>query len=92
VTILLALLGSAMIGLATGLFCRGWAMALVSPAIAIVAAIVLHASSLGFFAGVSVVIGCLVVSQIAYVLALFRLHKADISVHDEPGGHPGENS
>lgn len=91
-TIILALLGSAIIGLATGLFFRVWAMVLVSPAIAILAAIILQASDFGFFAGVSVVTGCLVVSQIAFLLAAaLRLHKGDISVQDEAYGDPGEH-
>ncbi|MGY8662409.1 hypothetical protein Q3C01_08580 [Bradyrhizobium sp. UFLA05-109] len=88
-TIILALLGSAIIGLATGLFFRVWAMVLVSPANAVLAAIVLQASGFGFFAGVSVVIGCLVVGQIAYMLSAFCVHKEDISVHDEAYGDPG---
>ncbi|WP_439373081.1 hypothetical protein [Bradyrhizobium sp. DASA03120] len=91
-TIILALLGSAIIGLATGLFFRVWAMVLVSPATAVLAAIVLQASGFGFFAGVSVVIGCLVVGQIAYLLAAaFHLHEGDISVQDEADGDPGEH-
>lgn len=90
-TIILALLASAIIGLATGLFFRVWAMMLVSPAIAIIAAIVLQASSFGFFAGVSVVTGCLVICQIAYLLGAFRLHKGAISVQNEADGDPGEH-
>ncbi|WFU79257.1 hypothetical protein QA645_32855 [Bradyrhizobium sp. CIAT3101] len=88
-TIILALLGSAIIGLATGLSFRVWAMVLVSPAIAVLAAIVLQVSDFGFFAGVSVVIGCLVVSQIAYLLAAFCRH--NISVQDEAYCDPGEH-
>jgi hypothetical protein len=91
VTIILALLGSAIIGLATGLFFRVWAMVLVSPATAVLAAIVLQASGFGFFAGVSVIVGCLVVGQIAYLLAAFCVHKGDISVQDEVYGDPGEH-
>ena len=92
VTTILALLGSAIIGLAIGLFFRVWAIVLVSPVIAILAAIVLQASGFGFLAGVSVVTGCLVVSQIAYLLAAaFHLHKGDISVQDEADADPGEH-
>ncbi|TFV48408.1 hypothetical protein E4K65_12415 [Bradyrhizobium niftali] len=78
-------------GLATGLFFRVWAMVLVSPATAVLAAIVLQASGFGFFAGVSVIVGCLVVGQIAYLLAAFCVHKGDISVQDEVYGDPGEH-
>ncbi|MGY8681843.1 hypothetical protein Q2941_29265 [Bradyrhizobium sp. UFLA05-153] len=88
---MLALLGSAIIGLATGLFFRVWSMMLASPATAVLAAIFLQASGFGFFAGVSVVIGCLVVGQIAYLLAAFCVHKGDISVQDEAYGDPGEH-
>ncbi|WP_271575027.1 hypothetical protein [Bradyrhizobium sp. CCBAU 11361] len=90
-TIILALLGSAIIGLGTGLFFRVWAIVLVSPAIAVLAAIVFQASGFGFFAGVSVIIGCLFVGQIGYLLAAFCLHKGDISVQDEADGDPSEH-
>lgn len=68
-----------------------WALVLVSSTIAVLAAIVLQVYGLGFCAGVSVVIGCLVVGQLAYLLAAFRLHKGDISVQDEARGDPGEH-
>jgi hypothetical protein len=91
VTIILAMLGSAIIGLAIGLFFRVWAILLVSPLISIVATIVVRADGFDIFAGVPIVIGCLVIAQIAYMLAVLRLHKWGISVQDEPDGDPGEH-
>ncbi|SCB55094.1 hypothetical protein GA0061098_103469 [Bradyrhizobium shewense] len=90
-TTILVLLGSAIIGLGTGLFFRVWAMVLVSPATAVLAAVVLQASGFGFFAGVSVVIGSVLVGQIAYLLAAFCLLKGDISLQDEADSDPGEH-
>jgi hypothetical protein len=68
---------SAILGLATGLVFRFWAMALVSLLIAIASAISLRAHGFGFAAGVSVMIGCLVVSQIAYVAGVFMMVRSD---------------
>ncbi|MBR0714163.1 hypothetical protein [Bradyrhizobium liaoningense] len=83
------LLASLIAGLATGLLFRVWALLLVSPLIAVVSAIVLQTSGFEFFAGVSVIVGCLVVSQLAYMLATFHLHRWDLSAEDEIDGHPG---
>ncbi|WP_129591052.1 hypothetical protein [Bradyrhizobium shewense] len=66
-------------------------MVLVSPATAVLAAVVLQASGFGFFAGVSVVIGSVLVGQIAYLLAAFCLLKGDISLQDEADSDPGEH-
>jgi hypothetical protein len=68
---------SAILGLATGLVFRFWAMALVSLLIAIASAISLRAHGFGFAAGVSVMTGCLVVSQIAYVAGVFMMVRSD---------------
>jgi len=86
------LLASLIAGFATGLLFRVWALLLVSPSIAVVAAIVLHASGFEFFAGVSVIVGCLVVSQLSYLLATLHLERGELSPEDEADGHPGNNS
>jgi uncharacterized membrane protein YkgB len=71
------LVTSAVLGLATGLIFRVWAMALVSLLIAIASAISLRAHGFGFAAGVSVIIGCLVISQIAYIAGAFMMSGSD---------------
>jgi hypothetical protein len=86
---LLLLLVSAILGLATGLLFRVWAFLLLSPLLAIAAAIVLHSSGLGFVAGVSLIVGCLVASQFAYLVTTFLLHGGEASIEDEVDGEPG---
>jgi hypothetical protein len=71
------LVTSAILGLATGLVFRVWALALVSLSIAIASAISLGVHDFGFAAGVSVTIGCLVISQIAYIAGSFITSSSD---------------
>ncbi|WP_027521451.1 hypothetical protein [Bradyrhizobium sp. Ec3.3] len=85
------LLASLVVGLATGLLFRVWALALASPLVAVVSAIVLQSAGFEFFAGVSVIVGCLVVSQLAYLLATFHLHRGKLSMEDEVDGLPGKH-
>ena len=76
--VFILLVTSAIVGLATGLVFRVWAMALVSLLVAVASAISLHAHGFGFAGGVSVTIGCLVISQIAYVAGgLFIVSRSD---------------
>jgi hypothetical protein len=89
--ILFLLLASAILGLATGGFFRVWALLLVSPLIAILAAIVLRSYDFGFAASVPVIVGCLVVSQIAYMAMTFHLYREKLSVQDETDGAPSEH-
>ena len=90
-TVLLLLLASGIAGLGTGLIFRVWALLLVSPATAILAAVVLQTSGFGFWTGVPVVVGCLIVGQLAYLAAAFRLHPEELSVQDEIDGQPGKH-
>lgn len=90
-TVLLLLLASAITGLATGLFFRVWALSLVSPATAILAATVLQTSGFGFWTGIPIVVGCLVTGQLAYLAATFHLHRGKLSMQDEIDGEPGEH-
>jgi hypothetical protein len=91
-TALILLFASAIIGLVTGLFFRVWALLLVSPGTAIIAATVLQTSDFGFSTGIPIVIGCLIVGQFAYLAATFLLHKGQLSMQDEIDGPPGEHS
>jgi hypothetical protein len=59
--------GSAVLGLATGLFFRVWTVAPVSLMIAIFSSIFLRRHGFGFAGGVSITAGCLVISQVAYL-------------------------
>jgi uncharacterized membrane protein YkgB len=82
---------SAILGLATGLVFRVETMALISLLIAIASATSLRAHGFGFAAGVSVSIGCLVISQIAYVafsLMMSRSDHAEDSTQEEADGDP----
>jgi uncharacterized membrane protein YkgB len=86
------LIASALLGLATGLIFRVWAIAAVSLLIAIASAIILRAHDFGFAGGVSIVIGCLVICQSAYFAGVFivtrSLNAANLT-QEEVDGDPG---
>jgi|SRR6478672_7177645 hypothetical protein len=88
--VLLLLLASALVGVATGFVFRIWALVLFSPAIAVFSAIVLRAHDFGLVAGVTVIAACLAICQLAYLAATYLLHARKISAHDEIDGEPGE--
>jgi hypothetical protein len=90
-TALVLLFASAIAGLATGLFLRVWALLLVSPATAILAAIVLQASGFGVWSGVPIIIGSLIAGQLAYMVAVLHLHKGELSAQDQIDGAPGQH-
>lgn len=90
-TILLLLLASAVTGLATGLFFRAWALLLVSPVTAILAAAVLQSSGFGFWTGIPIIVGCLVAGQLAYLAGSFHVHRGELSMQDEVDGEPGKH-
>ena len=87
---LFLLTASIIVGLATGLFFRVWALLLISPMIAILAAIVLQTADFGFWTGIPIIVGCLVVSQLAYLLTTFAMYSGELSVQDEIDGTPGK--
>ncbi|MEY9181419.1 putative membrane protein YdbT with pleckstrin-like domain [Bradyrhizobium sp. USDA 326] len=89
--VLLLLLASAITGLATGLIFRVWTLLLVSPATAILAATVLQTSGFGFWAGIPIVVGCLIAGQLAYLAATFYLHSGELSMQDDIDGVPGKH-
>jgi len=87
--ILILLLASAALGLLTGLFYRVWAIGAVSVLIAVLSALALHLASFGFSLSVAISVLCLVVCQLAYVLAsLGSLKRANLS-QDEIDGSAG---
>lgn len=90
-TALLVLFGSVIVGLATGFLFRVWALLVVSPAIATVAAIVLQASDFGLWTGVPIVVCSLIFSQLAYMVAAVQMHKAELSVQDDVDGDPSQH-
>ena len=53
---LFLLIASVIVGLATGLFFRVWALLLISPMIAILAAIVLQTADFGFWTGMPIIV------------------------------------
>ena len=74
---------------------RVWILVLVSPLIAIVSAIFLHGHGFGFGGGVLVTIGCITVSQIAYlvgVAVMSRSDRAENLTQEEIDGDPGSRS
>lgn len=83
---------SALAGMATGFTYRVWALILISPLIAVLAAIVLHIYEFGIVAGVTVVTACLVASELAYLSATYLMHRNEISVQDDIDGDPSEQS
>ncbi|MGT2440657.1 hypothetical protein ACU4GH_38200 [Bradyrhizobium betae] len=89
---LLLILVSALAGLATGFTYRVWALILISPLIALFAAIILHIYEFGLIAGVTIITACLVVSELAYLAATYLMHRREISLQDEIDGAPGEQS
>lgn len=84
------ILASALAGLATGFTYRVWALILISPVIALLAAIILHLYGFGLVAGVTIITACLVVSELAYLGATYLMHRREISVQDEIDGTPSE--
>ncbi|WP_157195831.1 hypothetical protein [Bradyrhizobium sp. YR681] len=84
------ILVSALAGLATGFTYRVWALVLISPLIALLAAIILHIYGFGLFAGVAIITACLVASELAYLGATYLMHRREISLQDEIDGDPGE--
>ncbi|WFU81826.1 hypothetical protein QA645_03485 [Bradyrhizobium sp. CIAT3101] len=84
------IVASVLVGIATGYFFRIWALVVLSPFIAIFAAIILRAYGFGMMAGVAVVAICLAVSQLAYFATTYLRYARDISPHDEIDGEPGE--
>ena len=84
------LLASFIVGVATGLFFRVWALLLISPTIAILATVVLQTADFGFRTGIPIVVACLVVNQMAYLLASFVMYRGLLSAQDEVDGSPGE--
>jgi uncharacterized integral membrane protein len=87
---LVLLFVSALAGLATGLTYRVWALVLISPLLAIIAAIVLHSYEFGLLAGVPIIVACLVVFELGYLGATYLMHRREMSMHDEIDGEPGE--
>jgi hypothetical protein len=92
ISILVVLVASALLGLATGLVFRVWANSIVAPLIAFVSATALHSHGFGFSEGVLVTVGCLFVSQAAYFVGMFLgSHGGIVNVladdvfDDEPG-------
>jgi hypothetical protein len=70
IIVLVALGASALLGLATGLVFRWWAIAVVAPLVALGSAIALAVHGFGFLEGVLVTFACLFVSQLAYFVGV----------------------
>jgi hypothetical protein len=88
--ILILLVLSTMMGMATGLTFKVQGLIPVSVLIAISAAVVLRSAGFGPVGGVSVIVACLVVAQLAYLAGTFFLHRRELLLHDEIDGDPGK--
>ncbi|GLR87103.1 hypothetical protein [Bradyrhizobium iriomotense] len=88
--ILILLVLSTMMGIATGLTFKVQGLIPVSVLIAISTAVVLRSAGFGPVAGVSAIAACLVVAQLAYLAATFFLCKRALLLHDEIDGDPGK--
>ena|SRR5674476_373116 len=89
--VFILLVTSAILGLATSVVFRVWALVSVSLLVAIPSAIALRVHGFGFAGGVSVIIGCLVISQIAYIAGGFMMSRSDQAenlMQEEVDGDP----
>ncbi|MHC2331406.1 hypothetical protein [Bradyrhizobium sp. USDA 4454] len=83
------LLTSTLVGLATSFYFRVWTLMLVSPLIAVLAAIVLQSDGYAFATGAPIVVACLAVNQIAYLAGALLSPDNDGSIAEEIDGIPG---
>ncbi|WP_246667614.1 hypothetical protein [Bradyrhizobium macuxiense] len=81
------LLTSTLVGLATSLYFRVWTLMLVSPLIAVLAAIVLQSDGYAFATGAPIVVACLAFNQIAYLVGALLSPDND-SMAEEIDGVP----
>ena len=65
---------------------------MISPLIAVFAAIILRVYDFGMMAGVTVIAVCLAVSQLAYFATTYLRYARDVSPHDEVDGEPSDES
>ena len=82
------LLTSTLVGLATSLYFRVWTLMLVSPLIAVLAAIVLQSDGYAFATGAPIVAACLAFNQIAYLTGAVLSPDRDGSMAEEVDGIP----
>ena len=82
------LLTSTLVGLATSLYFRVWTLMLVSPLIAVLAAIVLQSDGYAFATGAPIVVACLALNQIAYLTGAVLSPDHDGSMAEEVDGIP----
>ena len=70
-TVLVLLLGSAIIGLVIGRRYNVWVLAASAPILALVGATAARLSDFGLLAGLAITFACLTVSQTSYLLAFW---------------------
>lgn len=90
-TALVLLFASTIAGLVAGPFFTVWSLLLVSPAIAVLAAIVLQTYGFGFWTGIPIIIGCLTACQLAFMVGAFQRHNGGILAQDDSDGAPGHD-
>jgi len=90
--VLIALVASALLGLAIGIVFRVWANVVVAPIIAFGSAIALASHGFRFPEGVIVTVACLVASQVAYLGGAILASRTEITnaladdvLDDQPG-------
>ena len=90
-TALVLLFASTLAGLTTGLLFRVWSLLLVSPATAVLAAIILQTYGFGFWTGIPVIIGCLTACQLAFLVSAFLRYNGSILAQDDSDGAPSHD-
>lgn len=91
--VLLLLIASALLGMATGFVFRVWANLFVAPLIAVVSTIGLRSYGFDFAACLSVTVGCLFTSQLTYLIGslLSGGHVSDILAREVFDNEPDDD-
>ena len=91
-TVLIMLLGSAIVGLLIGRRYNVWMLAASAPILALVAATAARLSDFGLLSGIAITFACLTVSQVAYLLmAWLSMRDEEILAHDPSHDQIREN-
>lgn len=92
--VLLLLIASASLGIATGFVFRVWANFFVAPLIAVFSTIGLRFYGFDFVACVSVTVGCLFTSQLTYLIGsiLSDGHVSDLLARETIDNEPDDDS
>jgi len=92
-TVLIMLLGSAIVGLMIGRRYNVWMLAASAPILALLAATAARLSDFGLLASLAITFACLTVSQMSYLLAsCLSMHHAEMLANKPSDNQIDENS